>query len=711
MGAHNLEAVIASPLLAQTYQVQHYWRLTDPVDSPWQKGAVITQAATGPGAICQRRDNQSIHGNFEVLVPEAGGLAHYWFDNSVNGPRDWNRVPGYAMPGAISPGSILENRVTANLELAVVVADSLVHRRFSRADWTTVATISSRASGAPVLIQSDYDNHLEVIVTEGANLVLYWFDGSAWRPGGVVAAAGSGPFGFVQGAFGNPPNHNFEVVIPRGTTLEHHWRDNSQNGLPWLPGGNATWGAGPVEAAAICSSDLRANDLQVLTHEGTSIYHLYRYSMPGGFRWMRSACIRLDDRTPGDVDPDRPRSAKLAQITGDHDLQHGGPTLSSLWPAGIHGTDLGVTVEHLGRTFLLFGDTVWDNSGWMTLDSIAEVTELAANLPAVKFHGAPRQVVGVPAGETISEVNYDVPLDAFSLNGQFFVFFSSNRFQDGKVMGRSILTRSLNPSPVIDPNDRANRLQFQFLTAFSDYRFINVSVQMRPASTLPGLPGVPGRASGGEVLLLWGSGAYRADDLRLAVVDLRDPATLNLLLGRSAFAEASLRVYYFAGTSGVATEWSASETDAVPLLWPGALGELSVRWVPEINRYLLMAIAGSIDNGPSDPIGSSAFVRTAPNPWGPWSRRRQVFDWFLDGMGLRNGQFIHNAQAKPPDTVGQYLFSPQGDGSGAGYAPYLHQVRTTPAGVALRYTMSTWNPYQTMLMEHNISSVELRALG
>jgi hypothetical protein len=106
-------------------------------------------------------------------------------------------------------------------------------------------------------------------------------------------------------------------------------------------------------------------------------------------------------------------------------------------------------------------------------------------------------------------------------------------------------------------------------------------------------------------------------------------------------------------------------------------------------------------------------VRTAPNPWGPWSRRRQVFDWFLDGMGLRNGtgQFIHNAQAKPPDTVGQYLFSPQGDGSGAGYAPYLHQVRTTPTGVALRYTMSTWTPYQTMLMEHNINSAELRALG
>jgi hypothetical protein len=287
--------------------------------------------------------------------------------------------------------------------------------------------------------------------------------------------------------------------------------------------------------------------------------------------------------------------------------------------------------------------------------------------------------------------------------------FTSNRFENGKVMGRSVLTRALDPNVPIDPGARGRTIDHQFLATFSDYRFINVSVQTRPAAAVPGFGGR------GDVVLLWGSGAYRADDLRLAVLDLRDPALWPLLLGREPFPLGFLGVRYFTGVCGATPFWSVHEEDARPLSWPGALGELSVRWVPEIDRYLLMAMSA-----PEDPIGAAVWLRTARQPWGPWSMRRQMFDWVQDGMGVRDrngdgrpdrtGQFIHDATASPPDHVGDCIFDIQCNAGGAAYAPYLHEVRRHGERVTLRYTLSTWNPYQVMLMTHDVTMRELAAL-
>jgi len=700
-GAHNLEAVITRSLGPGRFALQHYWRPTDHPDNTWKRGAIITEGATGPAALCQRHDHDNVRGNFEVVVLEEGGQVHYWLDNSQSGAHEWNRVAGFAASGATGAGAICENRSSSHLEMVVLHGNELVHHRFDGHAWKRLATISNRANGTPALMQSDYGNNLEAIVAEYGNLVLYWYDGTPWHPGGLITAAGDGPFGFAQGRYGNDPNRNFELVVPRGDTLTHYWRDNSRKDVPWRSGGLATWGAGKVEAAALCSSDLGVGGgwLQTLTQEGISVYHLYRFPVEGDFRWMRGACIRLDDIESIDVDRDHARSSKIAQISGEQDAQTGRLTLSvSRSAAGIHGTDLGVTVTHANRRFLLFGDTHWDDPCRITLDSIAEVMEGAGDShPKVTFHGSPLAIIG---GD-VTQREYDVPLDAFSLAGQFFVFFSSDHFTEGRVMGRSILTRALDPAVPIDPAARNRDLQYQLLTTFSSYRFINVSVQLQPGSKVPGFGG------DGHVLLVWGSGAYRADDLRLAVIDLRDPAIWSYLLGNRPFPAAALPISYFAGLLGDTPLWSVHEQDARPLLWPGALGELSVRWVPELSRYLLLAMAG-----PEDPIGAAVWLRTARHPWGPWSRRRQMFDWVLDGMGHRNraGQFIHDAEANPPDFVGDCVFPEQCDSGGAAYAPYLHDVKIADDIAVLWYTLSTWNPYQAMLMQHEVRLVELRRL-
>jgi len=80
--------------------------------------------------------------------------------------------------------------------------------------------------------------------------------------------------------------------------------------------------------------------------------------------------------------------------------------------------------------------------------------------------------------------------------------------------------------------------------------------------------------------------------------------------------------------------------EARPLFWPAALGRSPCAGCPN------WALFDASNAGPEDPMGSAVWMRVARNPWGPWSRRRQVLDWELDGMGRRNGanHFIHEPE-------------------------------------------------------------------
>jgi len=407
---------------------------------------------------------------------------------------------------------------------------------------------------------------------------------------------------------------------------------------------------------------------QALTDEDGSVFSYHR---PPGGRWERNSCLRLHDP---DVIEEGPESVKLAQVTGDVDATPTPwgeriPTLSgSLSSAGVRGTDLGVRFEHNGRSFLLFGDTHWTR-GWLTTrDSIAEITEAGPRrgLPGVRFHGSPLKLVG--GGATMRE--YDVPLDAFSTGGELYGFFSSNHFSRRRVMGRSVLARAEDPVLVIDPESRRAPVRFRVLGTFSDRHFINVSTQFV-----------------GEDLLIWGSGPYRASEPRLAKLD--GEALARLATARDT---GHLDVRYWDGSG-----WSLREDDAAPLFSPAALGELSVRWVPAAGAYLMLAGAG-----PEDPIGPAITLRVAKNPWGPWSPRLRLLDWITTGMSHDDPFTRFIKAAGEGDPVGDRIFPGQADGTGAAYAPYLFDARSDGAELVLRYTLSTWNPYQVVLMRHRL---------
>jgi hypothetical protein len=85
-GSHgNFEAVVL-----EGSNLVHYWHDNSVPNQPWQRGAVITTQATGPGSLIRSDLGAGSHGNFEAVAPEGSNLVHYWHDNSVPN-QPWQR--------------------------------------------------------------------------------------------------------------------------------------------------------------------------------------------------------------------------------------------------------------------------------------------------------------------------------------------------------------------------------------------------------------------------------------------------------------------------------------------------------------------------------------------------------------------------------------------------------------------------------------------
>jgi hypothetical protein len=131
---------------------------------------------------------------------------------------------------------------------------------------------------------------------------------------------------------------------------------------------------------------------------------------------------------------------------------------------------------------------------------------------------------------------------------------------------------------------------------------------------------------------------------------------------------------FFKGTSNGSPVWSSPglqhESEAVPLFFPAAIGELSVRWDPVLRRWVLLYC-----NGPEDPAGLAVTLRVSRTPWGPWSPRRIVLDWWRDAME----RYIHRGGAQDGLNQDDTPFPRGLSDGGAAYAPYLAFGSNGPA--------------------------------
>jgi hypothetical protein len=432
---------------------------------------------------------------------------------------------------------------------------------------------------------------------------------------------------------------------------------------------------------------------------------------------------------PGVVEYVPGSARKVCQLTGDEDrdmdlrLPDGTPPMTSNRTRsryGVWGADLGYPVEHGGGLYLLFGDTeglqgdalspvVETEVPTVFLDSIAYTTDADPDdclaLDFIADPGAPSPVYlppqvdprSYPSGVTpVGHGGGRVPASGFSANGNFYVIFA--RFLSGPEQ-RSVLAR-------ISTGDLdAGRLDaFQYVheisrrdpadpSTFGKGKFINISPVVVNASELPGLR----LDAGKKALLLFGSGEYRNSNPYLAFVPL------DMVEDRSAWR-------YLEGLDGGSVPvWGTDEAAAIPLFDlkrdpvtnADCIGELSVTRNAFLDAWLMLYNCWGIPPG--------IRFQVAPEPWGPWSTTTQVLFEPRQDLGYRH--FIHEPgydTAVDPWTLTAPLYpagpSRQGEYGGA-YGPYVlnrFTIGQPLRSTTLYFVLSTWNPYQVVLMKSTL---------
>jgi hypothetical protein len=718
----NFEAV-----LVEGESLAHWWRDNSVPWRPWNRGQhIVNQGVAGAGSIIQSNFGEARHGNFEVVVPlRAGGrveLWHFFHDNS-DVAKPWQR--GQRVTGdtddVAGPGALIQSnfgsRDHGNFEVVVPLRAAsgrveLWHYFHDNSDvakpWQRglrVTGDTDDVAGPGALIQSNFgsDDHgnFEVVVplrAAGGRIELWHFfhDNSdvalPWQRALRVAAEVTGPGVLIQSDFGTGKHGNFEVLVPEGQRLAHYWHDNADVTAPWQRGQTVTESLSGW--ASLRQSDFGAGkhkNFEALIEEcGASVIGYWHSNTDVNAPWLRDKPV-----IPRGYQIRLPNTHKIVQLTGEFDRQGwngvGTPPRAHNQTEtrfGIRGTDLGSSFVHKGRTYFLFGDTwrVNQSKDEINLDSIAFTTDIRPDdgLDLVFLNRPP--IVSPP----IPQREFDVPLDGVSDGQSMFVFFSTDHFQveDHDLMGRSILARSHDDG-----------LTFEMLYSFSSSKFINVSVERlsleREEARLVGV-------SNPDVLCIWGSGRYRSSDVYLVILPMAELAT-----GRGR------RFYAGRGGSHV---WSNDENDATPLFCAGCVGELSARWNPILGRFLLMY------NGDSP---GGIVLHVAQKPWGPWTKKPgMVFDPFFRAPGLDPtdpclgdgyGKFLHVSwDVKRCDHLQDDMFGSARDNEWGGvYGPYqiANMSKGSPGKEAqIYFAMSTWNPYQAVLMTTRLDAATVAQL-
>ena len=183
----------------------------------------------------------------------------------------------------------------------------------------------------------------------------------------------------------------------------------------------------------------------------------------------------------------------------------------------------------------------------------------------------------------------------------------------------------------------------------------------------------------GGWLYVYGSGEYRKSNVCLARVKPAD------------FGDRS-KLHFFDGMDkDQQPRWSAREADAVPLFEHPVVGEFSVTYLEPVKRFVMLYNSDK-------PRGIT--LRWAKTPWGPWSPGTVVFD---PGRDNGYGHFMHISTKVKGKHDG--LSDPKREDEWGGeYGPYVMARYTTGSERRCRiyYTMSTWNPYQVMVMRSDL---------
>ncbi len=384
---------------------------------------------------------------------------------------------------------------------------------------------------------------------------------------------------------------------------------------------------------------------------------------------------------------------------------------------GLYGTDLGYTVSYRGRVYFLFGDT-WvptasgggaavaprasdDAMAWTTDTKPDDCLSLRSVIPSTSLTAAVTPDESLPAvplpvgsrwaaitikdnfGHSFFTPEFSTPVGTFSANDKIYVLFLVNTGDDPHPHGVYLAAST----------GTGAGFSGQALVSPSNGKFINLATVDNPSDTA-------------NVYVL-GSPAFFTGG----------PLYLQRHAKGTLAPNGSWQGWYWKGGS-----WASGEKSAVPLgVEAGAkkfeeepLTQFSVQWVPSLARYVMIygATAGfNFGVSPElDLTKDQVFVRTASQLQGPWSAPAAVFGRLSDG-GYCHWMRVatsHPKKALCGAMIGTGQTVPGWEevtGFTYGVSLLPSAFAKTDAGVVtLYFAMSTFNPYQVMLMKVRIKN-------
>jgi len=376
---------------------------------------------------------------------------------------------------------------------------------------------------------------------------------------------------------------------------------------------------------------------------------------------------------------------------------------------GLASADRGYSFLYQGDIWYLFGDSRPTRdfpAGSTTLNAATRYPLLASGLdndavayaaptppavcPTLEF--IPRKTAPVGSfispsvvldGRSVSLRTNETPVAGIAEDGRMYVVFATGNRCDlpspptslgctGSAGGFGHSTQS-----VIGVLDDEGTLQFERLydlssptTPYGNHaKFVMVALQQAPDG----------------YIYIWGTAggsSFRHSAPFLGRVPASDIATQSAI------------TYYQGETASGTPIWASQQSDALALFndSPNCMGELGVEWIPYVNRWMMLY--NCLDDSPGHPRG--IWMRTAPQPWGPWSDPQTIFRAATDGFCV----VMDKPTCAPPyngATGGEY-----GPYFIAGWTTSTSASRGQPASTTIYYTVDTFVPYGEVIEESTI---------
>ncbi len=272
------------------------WRNNDNRFMPWDGAISFAQSLGIVASATMIQSNFGSPGNLEMIIRAGDTLQFMWRDS---GPSfTWSNPYQIGSPGVSGNPVLIQSRFgkVGNFELVIPLAGGGLGYYWRNNDDTKLAwsplVVFAQSLGkvdAVTMIQSNFGSpgNMELIARVGNRLYSMWRDsGPAFTWNGLSNICQPGVSGnpvLIQSHFGTVGN--FELIAPlESGGLASYWRNNDDPNLPWNGPYPFAQGLGQVQAITMIESNFGSpGNFELIVLAGNQLYSLYRDS--GSLTW------------------------------------------------------------------------------------------------------------------------------------------------------------------------------------------------------------------------------------------------------------------------------------------------------------------------------------------------------------------------------------------------------------------------------------------